>query len=146
MSTLEQFVAERIAGLVPVLAGRIEDIAALAALIEAEALPQHDVFAFTCPLGFDSRGGDSATGAHTQMIEDSVGVVFGVKARGDAKAKKALPTIGELKKGIVNAVAGWGPDGTADVFYVRRGRLLSAAKGLVLYQIDFSLLDQLRIT
>lgn len=145
MSTLEQSVTERIANQVPALNGRIEDIAMLAALIAAGALPQHDVFAFVVPLGFDDRGGESATGFHTQMIEDAVGVILGVKARGDAKAKKALPPIGELRTAVVNAVAGWGPDNSADVFYVRRGRLLSADNGLVLYQLDFSLTDQLRI-
>lgn len=145
MSTLEQLVTDRIAAQVPALTGRIEDIAELAALIAAGALPQHDQFAFVVPLGFDDRGGESATGFHTQMIEDAVGVVLGIKARGDAKAKKALPTIGELKNGVINAIAGWGPDDTANVFFVRRGRLLSADKGLVLYQLDFSLTDQLRI-
>lgn len=146
MSTLEQLVADRIKDLVPALAGRVEDIAALAALIAADALPQHDVFAFVCPLGFDDKGGRSATGFHTQMIEDAIGVVLGIKARGDAKAKKALPTISELKKAVIEAVAGWGPDDSVNVFFVRRGRLLSADKGLVLYQVDFSLTDQLRIT
>lgn len=146
MSTLEQLVSERIADQVPALAGRIEDIAELAALIAAGALPQHDVFAFVVPLGFDDKGGGSATGFHTQMIEDAVGVVLGIKARGDAKARKALPTIEQLRKDAVSAVAGWGPDDSANVFFVRRGRLLSADKGLVLYQLDFSLIDQLRIT
>lgn len=146
MSTLEQLVAGRIADQVPALTGRIEDIAELAALIAAGALPQHDIFAFVVPLGFDDKGGESATGVHTQMIEDAIGVILGVKARGDAKAKKALPPIEQLRKDVIQAVAGWGPDDSANVFFVRRGRLLSADKGLVLYQLDFSLADQLRIT
>ena len=146
MSTLEQTVSDRISAQVPALTGRVEDIAALAALIEAGALPEKDVCAFVFSLGFDDKGGESATGYHTQMIDDAIGVVLAIKARGDAKAQKALPTIGQLKTDIVNAVAGWGPDDAANVFFVRRGRLLSAAKGLVLYQLDFALLSQLRIT
>ena len=146
MSTLELLVAERIADQVPDLVGRIEDIAELAALIAAGALPQHDLFAFVVPLGFDDRGGESATGFHTQTIEDAVGVVLGVKARGDAKAKKAMPPITQLRNQVRDAVAGWAPTDSVDVFFVRRGRLLSADNGLVLYQLDFSLTDQLRIT
>lgn len=146
MSTLEQLVAARITDRVSALAGRIEDIAELAALIAAGALPQHDVFAFVVPLGFDDKGGESASGYHTQMIEDAVGVVLGVKARGDAKARKAMPSITELRNQVRDAVAGWEPADSVGVFFVRRGRLLSADNGLVLYQLDFSLTDQLRIT
>jgi hypothetical protein len=145
VSTLEKLVSDRIDAHVPALTGHVEDIAALAALIAEGAMPQADVCAFVCPLGFDDKGGDSATGYHTQMLEDAVGVILCIKARGDVKAKKALPTIGELKDDVIDAVAGWGPDDAIDVFFVRRGRLLSADKGLVLYQIDFSLTDQLRI-
>jgi len=146
MSTLEGLVALRIDDQVPALKGRVEDIAALAALIEAGALPQHDVCAFVAPLGFDDRGAESAVNTHTQAIEETIAVVLAIKARGDAKAQKALPTIGQLKEDVLNAVAGWAPNSSVGVFNVRRGRLISAAKGLVLYQLEFSLLDQLRIT
>jgi hypothetical protein len=145
MTTLVQLVADRIWTKVADLAGHVEGIAALAALVAEGALPQHDVCAFVCPLGFDDRGGDSAVNVHTQMLEDAIGVVLCIKARGDAKAKKALPTIDQLTNDVVDAIAGWSPNDAAGVFRVTRGRLLSAEKGLVLYQIDFALLDQLRI-
>lgn len=144
-ATLESLVATRIDDEVAALKGRVEDIAALAALIAEGALPQADACAFVCPLGFDDRGGNSIAGAHTQMLDDAIAVIICVKARGDAKARKALPTIGDLRDAITDAVAGWAPAGAMDVFYVKRGRLLSADKGLVLYQLDFSLRDQLRI-
>ncbi|WP_316171041.1 hypothetical protein [Bradyrhizobium sp. SZCCHNRI1058] len=145
MTTLVGDVSERIAASVPALAGRIEGIADLAALIAEGALPQREVSAFVVPLGFDDRGGDSATSAHTQMLEESIGVVLCIKALGDAKARRALPTIEQLSGAVIAAVAGWAPDDVAGVFRVTRGRLLSAEKGLVLYQLDFALLDQLRV-
>ncbi len=145
MTSLVDSVAQRISDSVPDLAGRIEGIADLAFLIASSAMPQREVCAFVVPLGFDDRGGDSATGAHTQMLQNAVGVVLSIKALGDAKARKALPTIETLEKAVVNAVAGWAPEDTAGVFRVTRGRLVSVDKGLVLYQLDFSLLDQLRI-
>lgn len=145
MTTLERQVSDRIGAEVAALSGHVEDIAALAVLIAEGALPQADVCAFVCPLGFDDRGGESATGYHTQILEDSIAVILCVKARGDVKARKALPTIGDLKDAVIAAVAGWGPADAAGVFFVRRGRLVSAEGGLVLFQIDFSLTDQLRI-
>lgn len=145
MTTLVQLVADRIGAQVADLTGHVEGIAQMAALIAQNALPQADVCAFVVPLGFDDRGGDSATGAHTQMLEDSVGVILCIKARGDAKAKKALPTIEQLTNSVVDAVAGWGPAAATGVFRVNRGRLLSFEGGIVLYQLDFTLLDQLRI-
>lgn len=146
MTTLVDAVASRISATVGALTERIEGAADLAALISAGAMPQREVTAFVVPLGFDDRGGDSATSAHTQMLEESVGVVLVIKALGDAKARRALPTIEQLTDAVIVAVAGWAPEDVADVFRVKRGRLLSADKGLVIYQIDFALLDQLRIT
>ncbi|MGJ5203637.1 phage tail terminator protein [Bradyrhizobium sp. HKCCYLR20261] len=145
MTTLVDDVSARIDASVPALAGRIEGVADLAALIAAGALPQREVAAFVVPLGFDDRGGESVTSAHTQVLEESVAVILCIKALGDAKARRALPTIEQLSGAVIAAVAGWAPGDVAGVFRVTRGRLLSAEKGLVIYQIDFALLDQLRI-
>jgi hypothetical protein len=82
---------------------------------------------------------------YTQMIAEGVGVVLCIKALGDAKARKALPTIDTLKKAVRDALAGWAPDNVAGVFVAKKGRLVAAAKGLVIYQLDFEVLDQLRI-
>jgi len=146
MTTLEDSVKQRIEATVPQLTGAIDEIADIAALIAAGALPQREVFAFVVPLGFDDvGGGTSAAGVHTQMIKDAVGVVLGIKALGDARAKKSLPTITSLRDAVKQSVAGWAPDNSAGVFNVIKGRLLSVNNGLVLYQLDFALLDQLRI-
>lgn len=143
-TTLEQLVAVRIDDQVAALKGHVEDVAAFATLLAEGALPQAEVCAFVAPSGFDDRGGSSIVGAHTQMLEDVVTVILCVKARGDAKGSKALPTIAELRDDVVACVAGWQPAGDA-VFFVRRGRMVSFEKGLMLYQLDFSLKNQLRI-
>lgn len=145
MTTLVDDVAQRINSTVPALAGAIEYIADLASLIAQGALPQREVTAFVIDLGFDGGKPDAIVGAYTQSIQQAVGVVLCIKALGDAKARKAVPTIDTLKKAIVNTVAGWGPASAPGVFVVSRGRLLNVDKGLLLYQVDFSLLDQLRI-
>lgn len=145
MTTLIDQVAERIGLLVPQLTGAIDTVADLAALTAENAMPQREVTAFVVPLGFDDRGVKSATGLHTQTLNDTIGVVLCVKALGDAKARRALPTIDALKDGVISAVAGWSPISSIGVFAVSRGRLVSVTKGLVIYQLDFALLKQLRI-
>lgn len=146
MTTLVDLVAQRVAAKVPTLAGAIEYIAELAALVEAGAFPQRDVAAFVVPLGFDDRGGSSAVNAYTQVLADMVGVILCIKARGDVRARSAVPKVDELVNQVVDAVAGWTPNqDTVGVFRVTRGRLIPGASGLVVYQLDFELLDQLRI-
>jgi hypothetical protein len=145
MTTLVDATAQRIETQVPALAGAIEYVADFAALIAANALPQRDLTAFVIPAGFDAGKGESAVNAHTQAMERAISVVLVIKARGDAKARSAVPKIDTLELAIVRAVAGWAPDNVVGVFNVTRGRLVSVENGLVIYQIDFRLVDQLRI-
>jgi hypothetical protein len=144
--TLVVAVADRINAQVAALKDRIEYVAALAALVAEGAMPQREVAAFVVPLGFDDKGGDSAAGLHTQIISSGIGVILCIKAAGDPRARKALPTIDALEVAVVNTLAGWAPgDDVAGVLRVTRGRLVSVTKGLVIYQIDFELTDQLRV-
>jgi len=126
--------------------GAIETVVDLAALVQNGALPQRDVTLFVVPLGFDDLGGESAANIHTQSIQEAIGVIIAVKARGDAKALKSLPTIDGIKDRVVNGLAGWAPDHTVGVFKALRGRIVSVSGGLVLFQLDFAIVDQLRIT
>jgi hypothetical protein len=143
--TLVDLVAQRIAGQVAALNGGIEFIAELQALLAENGMPQRDVSAFVIPLGFDDRGGESVAGMHTQMLADVVGVILCQKARGDLKGQKGLVRIEPLINAVVDAVAGWAPGNTVGVFNVKRGRLAPGGQGIIVYQIDFELMDQLRI-
>ena len=145
MTLLVDAVASRIDNQVTALKGAIQYIADLASLVASNAMPQREVTAFVVPLGFDAGDGQSAVNAHTQMLNRAVGVVLAIKALGDARAQRAVPTIDTLETAVIRAVAGWAPDDVAGVFNVLRGRLVSVESGLVLYQIDFALKDQLRI-
>jgi hypothetical protein len=144
MTTLVDSVATRIDDQVAALKGAVQYIADLASLIAANAMPQREVSAFVVPLGFDGGEGQSAVNAHTQMLNRAIGVVLAVKALGDATAQRAPPKIDVLEKAVLAAVAGWAPDSTVGVFNATKGRLVSIENGLVLYQIDFALKDQLR--
>ena len=46
---------------------------------------------------------------------------------------------------MIAALAGWGPDSAPGVFELSRGDLVSMKAGALIYQLDFTLNDQLRI-
>lgn len=73
-------------------------------------------------------------------------MILCVRSHGDAGARRAVPTVDMLKDQIIGVIAGWAPDDAVDVFNVTRGRLVSVTAGLVIYQIDFRLSDQLRVS
>jgi hypothetical protein len=139
-------VITRIGARVSDLAGRVRGAAELSALVKNHALPNETPFAFVLPLGL--RGGDdeAATGLFRQSVDDTIAVVLLVEAAGDEAGEKALPGIDTLVDAIIEAVCGWGPANAFGVFRLVRGSLLSLNAGTVIYQIDFAIQDQLRIT
>lgn len=140
-------VAARLGANIAALAGHVEFVADLSALVEQGVLPQAATSAFVVPLGFDDQGGGtSAVGIHVQNLMDSIGVILIVKSPGDAKARSALPKIDVLVADVIRTIAGWAPDNAKGAFEVKRGRMVSVIAGAVIYQLDFSLTRQVRIT
>lgn len=143
--TLVADVKARIEAEVTDLAGRVEEVADLAVLVQKGGLPNRSPVAFVIDAGFDGGTADAAVNVFRQRVDNAVAVILYVEAAGDLKARKALPTVDGLKDALLAAVCGWAPAGAVGDFTVRRGRLLSVSGGGVLYQIDFALQDQLRI-
>jgi hypothetical protein len=138
--------ATRIGDEVASLSGRVEDAAALAELVKRKAWPQASPYAFVLPLGLRARSqGDASAGAFTQMVDEAFAVVLFVRASGDITGGRTLPKIDELIWQVIPAVCGWAPDDAIGVFHLRRGDLLSAEAGAVLYQLDFGLQQQVRV-
>jgi hypothetical protein len=145
--TLCEATRQRIETVVPDLAKRVEEIADLAALIRQKQLPAHSPWAFVVPAGIDGGVPDAATGVYRQHVKEVVGVILVLQVPGDPKARRALATLDDLIVDVIQAVCGWSPDDDSiGVFELRRGRLLSVDGGNVMYQLDFSMDDQLRIT
>ncbi|MGL5166637.1 MAG: phage tail terminator protein [Afipia sp.] len=146
MMLIDEVVA-RLGANIAALTGRVEYVADLSALVDQGVLPQAATSAFVVPLGFDDQGGGtSAVGIHIQNILDSIGVILIVKSPGDAKARSALPKIDVLAADVIMTIAGWAPDSTSGVFEIKRGRMVSVMAGAVIYQLDFALTRQVRIT
>jgi len=130
---------------VPDLIHRIEGAAELSALVRSKSLPNELPFAFVLPLGLRGGANEVTAGLYRQIVDDTISVVLLVEAAGDHSGEKALPEIDALKEAIINAVCGWAPADAFGVFRVTRGALVSLNAGTVIYQLDFSISDQLRI-
>ncbi|MGD9767968.1 MAG: hypothetical protein AB7U62_10005 [Pseudolabrys sp.] len=138
-------IATRTKAQVPALVS-VDQVAELAALVQSGALPQQFPASYVIPLGFDARAGEVASGMFTQMLEEVVGVVLIAQAIGDPKGLRALATIDTLITAVIAALVGWSPTGAIGAVRAVRGRLMSMDNGVVFYQLDFAIPQQLRIT
>ncbi|PWE29967.1 hypothetical protein DDZ14_16120 [Maritimibacter sp. 55A14] len=137
-------VIARLEDKVPDLAGRIEGAAELADLMRRGALPQVTPAAHVLPLGLRGGNVDTGSGLYRQETQEAIGVVITWRSY-NAAAGVALADIRTLVGGVIGAIAGWAPAGAIGDFRLMRGQLVSMSAGTIVYQIDFSLTDQLRI-
>lgn len=144
MSDAIALVRDRLTALVPELAGRVEGAAAFAELMRQNALPQVTPAAFVIPLGLQGGGAEAVTGLFRQDVQEIVGVMLVLRSF-SRTGEQALPELDALVGAVLSAVAGYGPADATGVFRLVRGALVSMSAGTIVYQIEFSLSDQLRI-
>lgn len=137
-------VIARLQAQVPDLAGRVEGAASFADLMRRNALPQHTPAAHVLPLGLRGGKADAASGAFTQAFDETVAVLLTVRSY-DRTGAPALEDVDTLIRVIVEAVAGWAPGDEVGVFALGRGQLVNMSAGTIVYQLDFTISDQLRI-
>ena len=73
-------------------------------------------------------------------------MVLVVRVAGDPLRAKAVASLVPLARATINAVAGWAPDDAIGVFRLVQAELIGASGGALIFEIDFALDDQLRIT
>lgn len=129
---------------VPVLEHRVEGAGSLADLMARNALPQHGVSANVIPLGLVGRQAEVSAGAYLQQFEEAVAIILTVRNH-NAVGKAAMADLRGTIMAIVTGMIGWAPSDELGVFRLSRGSLVSASKGTIVYQIDFTITDQLRI-
>lgn len=133
------------------LAGRIQPGASLSELMARGQAPQVTPAAFVLPLGL--RGGSVTAMANlfAQDIVETLGIVLFLRGAGDATGGRLTDKLTPLRNAVIRAIVGWAPQSdwlageTVGVFRLARGELISLSAGLLVYQIDFALDDQLRI-
>ena len=134
----------RIEATIPRLAGRTEGAADLAELSRTGAWPQHTPFAHVVPAGLQGLGATAAAGSFVQMYRELVSVVLTLRTY-DLTSGDDVPELHELIDAVLRAVAGWSPDEAVGVFRLARGSLIHNREGVLVYQLDFAIDDQLRI-
>lgn len=137
-------VTNRLNAQVPDLSGKAETVAHLADLMRSGRLPAN-ASAIVVPLGFKGGRPSDATGVFSQPLNEVIGVLLIASAH-DKTGQKALKRIAPLIREVIETIAGWSPEDASGVFQVERGKLLSLHQGRMVFQIDFSITDQLRIS
>lgn len=126
--------------------GRWEPAAKFSELVARNHLPQVAPAGFILPLGLRGQRADAVTGLYRQSLVEMMGIVMVLRSAGDATGGKSTDQITELRDVVIRRIAGWAPDFALGVFTVSRGELVSLSAGTLVYQIDFALETQLRIS
>jgi len=124
---------------------RVDDAASLAELLASKALSPAPVMAYVVPLGLVGTGADAMSGVIDQGVKETIGVVLVIRGT-DPKGSRVLKTLHPFIIDVIAALVGWAPNDEAGVFELNRGAQLSMARGVLIYQLDFSNNDQPRIT
>ncbi|NTT88502.1 phage tail terminator protein [Tabrizicola fusiformis] len=125
--------------------GRVYPAANLAALMRAGPSAQPLLQAHVLPSSLTGGRSEAASSAFIQAVDRGVSVVFSLPI-GDATGAAQADDLEQLILATTEAVTGWGPEDCPGVFRLARGQLVSMQGGLIVYQLDFTIQDQLRHT
>ena len=136
------------------LTAQVPELASVKGAIELAALltnpPQvwSKPQAHVVPIGI--RGGQvqSASGMYVQATDVSFSVYLAFPAHSDAKGARAMVNVADVQNKVITALCGWVPDGQDVDGDVRLSRayLAELKPGLLVYAIEFTVPDQIRIT
>lgn len=137
-------IISRLKDRVPALGGRVYGAAEFATLTATGQLPQVTPAAHVVPTGIKGGKHHAQTGSYLQSIDRLYSVMLTVKA-GDASGARAMAHISSLQEAIIGALAGWDWGQRVGVMVFRNSPLARAAQGAFVYELSFSIADQLRI-
>ncbi|MBB3858878.1 hypothetical protein GGQ88_000118 [Novosphingobium hassiacum] len=139
-------VRARIEARVPALAGKMGNAGQFAQLVERNQMPQHTCAGFVLPGGLQGGTTNAISGLFTQSFVETAIVVLAARVANDPTGERATDELTPLVREVIEAVCGWGPDDAPGIFILSSGELVGTQAGTLVYQIDFQLSDQLRIT
>ena len=137
-------IIQRLKDRVPDLGARVFGAAEFANLTTSGKLPQTTPAAHVITSGIAGGKHHPQLGSYIQTVDRLYSVILTLRSQ-DASGARALPKIDGLIADIIAALAGWDIDGRHGVFILRRAELLRTTEGMFVYQISFSITDQLRI-
>lgn len=126
------------------LSGRVEGAADFAELMRRNALPQATPAAHVLPLGLQGGQANTAAGAFVQDLRETIGVMLTFRTN-DRTGSAALAKVRVHIQAVIDAICGWAPSGETGVFALTRGSLINMSAGTLVYQLEFTITDQVRI-
>ncbi|UWQ92986.1 hypothetical protein K3727_09475 [Rhodobacteraceae bacterium M382] len=136
-------VADRLKSDVPGLGNRVDPVASLSDLLRKNKMPETTT-TFVVPLGITGGKADAMTGLFRQEIRETIGVLLIARSR-DRTGEKAIAHLRDLSRQIIDCLVGWNAGLDLGVFELRRAGVVSMTGGDVIYQVELSINDQLRI-
>lgn len=124
---------------------RFGNAADFASVVEKNRLPTATPIAYVLFAGMIGGTATASTGTFIQNFGEAVAVILADRITGDPLGDKALRDISPLVASVIEAVCGWAPDDAIGVFELRSAELVGAKDGALIFQIEFTLNDQLRI-
>ena len=127
------------------LQGRTGNAREFSNLVESGQLPQTTPHAFVIFSGMQGGQADAVSGLFLQSYSETTSVVLMVRTANDPLGDRAIDEITPIVRAVIKALAGWAPEDAIGVFQLARAELVGARTGVLVFQIDFTLNDQLRI-
>ncbi len=134
----------RIEEQVPSLVGNLGNATQFAQLVDKGQLPQWRMGGFILPGGLIGGQVRSATAAFIQDFQETIAIVLVCRVASDPLGERALDEITPLVRDVVMGVIGWAPEGVPGVYSLVKAELVGSQGGALIFQIDFTLFDQLR--
>lgn len=124
----------------------VEGAASLQRLMANKVVPAGTHAAYVVPLGLQGGTEESITGLFRQTLTEAVGVILIRNAWGSARGGNVQDELSADIQMVIAALAGWAPQSGPGVFRVVRGQLVGSENSAVVYQLDFAIPTQMRIT
>tara|TARA_R110000868_G_scaffold314417_1_gene575352 strand:- start:8141 stop:8575 length:435 start_codon:yes stop_codon:yes gene_type:complete len=139
-------VIARLVAEVPALGSRVQGAADLAVLMKRGGIPTITPAAYILPLGMMGGDEDAMTGSYRQDVDRQISVALCLTSR-DRAGAVALDEADQLIDAITTALCGWAPDDDmVGVFRLLRAILARFQDGVAIYELQFAIKDQLRIS
>lgn len=138
-------IAARISAEVPQLADRVAGALDFASLTEAGKLPTRTPVAYVIPAGLLGGRATAVAGGYVQDMEEVVTVMLALRSH-DKPGGRAADPLRALVGAVLDSLCGWRPVGDVPgVLTLASAKLQDMIGGLVLYRIDLTIANQLRI-
>ncbi len=137
-------VEARLEAQVPELTNRVRKAKDFASLIASGRTPASPLVAYVVPTGLQGQPAQLATGYFAQPVVRGVSVILMLQSA--SEGQRALERLDAFLEDVYAAICGWAPGDEVGVFEIARAAVVPSGTGVLNYQIDFRINDQLRIS